>query len=477
MKRADPRVQRAEKLLLKALQLIAEIKAGVPPPRKKRRRAPRKYKLPAILQALRDGAKFEPLAKDRDPRLPSRGLLAKYRKAHPAFGREAGEILRERHREAARRNRGSGPTLGANTWAMRLPGRGYDWDEIATRIENGAVIGPYSKNRQGLPSHTLIMARRKADPVFARRVAAAIGPRMGAGRQITHDFDSEKVLELIRRGAVIKASPPEPGMPLKYVIDRRRQKHPDFNVAVKHAIAEARQRRALRERKERLRASGSSESPDIDWGAVIAEIQAGASINHRGKDRRSLPSARAIAYHREKDPAFASRVADAIKGRLGARGNWREEHHDNILELVRSGAKLTSLPPAPGMPTIDVLRRMRRDSPIFAAALTEALAEARRRRSNLLALKKLGRNGAWELAQHAVPGGIDPQLRGDIVGELSLMLLSGLVGPHEDLAPAWKKCRTRLSAGRWKEVSLDAPISGTDGLRRIDLLAEDAERF
>jgi hypothetical protein len=35
----------------------------------------------------------------------------------------------------------------------------------------------------------------------------------------------------------------------------------------------------------------------------------------------------------------------------------------------------------------------------------------------------------------------------------------------------------RKTPGRWKELSLDAVISGTDNLRRIDLLYNEVESF
>jgi hypothetical protein len=337
MKRPDPRLLRAEKLLTEAVRLVAEIKAGVPAPRRRRKRR-RQFRAPAILQALREGASLDAAKGARDPRLPSKRTIAKYRKTDPAFNREASAILRERSREGGRRKR-SAPNPGATTWAAHLPGPFHDWNAIAAKIEAGASVGPYTKNRQGLPCHTLIMKRRKADPVFAKRVAAALAGRFGEGRRGTtrHPFDREAVLERIRRGAVIKACPPEPGMPWKHRIDLQRKADPSFNEAVQ------------------------------------------------------------------------------------------------------------------------------------AACL-----EARRRRVNRNALAKAGKDAAWRAANEAVPKTIDPDLRGDVVGDLALQLMEGIVALKDDLQRAWRACRTRLNRDRWKEVSLDAPISGTDGLRRIDLLVAEA---
>lgn len=249
MKRPDPRIVRAEKLLVELGRLLSEIREGVPAPRPPQKRR-RRYRLPSILAALREGASLDARGEARDPRLPSRGMLAKYRRTNTSFDRQARELLKERGRAASRRKGRIAPNPGAIVAAERMPGQRHDWHAIAAKIEAGATVGPYSPNRQGLPSHTLIMARRKADPVFARRVAAVLAKRFGQGRRIR--IDQEAVLELVRRGAVIKASPPERGMPRKELIDRERREHPRFNEEIRKAITEARRRRTNRRRLAKL---------------------------------------------------------------------------------------------------------------------------------------------------------------------------------------------------------------------------------
>lgn len=337
MKRPDPRLQKAERLLAKVVQLISEIRAGSPPPRRQRKQR-RRYRLPLILCALRDGAPLDVAAKDRDPRLPSRTILAKYRKSNPAFDKEASILLKERSRQSSRRKGRLTPTPGATEWARRLPGQRYDWNAIAMKIEAGATVGPSTLNRRDLPSHTLIMARRKADPIFGDQVARILHGRFGKG--VRRLIDREDVLERVRRGAVIKSYPPEPGMPRKDQLDRERRENPQFN-----------------------------------------------------------------------------------------------------------------------------------------AAMIDAICEARRRKTNRRKLKKTGRNNALLLAEKAVPRSIDADLRGDIIGELSLLICEGQIAIDSDLAAAWKRCRTKLSASRWKEVSLNAPIGGTEHLTRLDLLSDETVRF
>lgn len=127
------------------------------------------------------------------------------------------------------------------------------------------------------------------------------------------------------------------------------------------------------------------------------------------------------------------------------------------------------------MPRKELIDRERREDPQFNDQVRAAIVEARRRRTNRHRLAKLSRNAAWTTAEGAVPRSIDPDLRGDVVGELSLAICTGEVGVGDDLQAAWKKFRTQLTRNRWKESSLDVVISGTENLRWIDLLSSDAE--
>lgn len=141
MKRPDPRILRAEKLLTEIGRLLTEIREGVPAPRSAPKRR-RRYKLPSILAALREGASLDARGEARDSRLPSRGVLAKYRRTNRAFDREARALLKERGRAASRRTGRIIPNPGATVAAERMPGQKYDWNAIAAKIEAGATVGP-----------------------------------------------------------------------------------------------------------------------------------------------------------------------------------------------------------------------------------------------------------------------------------------------------------------------------------------------
>jgi hypothetical protein len=146
MKRPDPRILRAEKLLTEIGRLLAEIRAGVPAPRAQPKRR-RRYKLPSILAALRDGASLDAVGDARDPRLPSRNVLAKYRKTNRAFDREARALLKERGRAASRVKGRIAPNPGATVAAARMPGQQYDWNAIAATDKPEPPIKAIEKRR------------------------------------------------------------------------------------------------------------------------------------------------------------------------------------------------------------------------------------------------------------------------------------------------------------------------------------------
>lgn len=284
-------------------------------------------------------------------------------------------------------------------------------------------------------------------------------------------FYHATVLGLIHGGAALGASPPVPGMPTKAALDQARREDRTFNAAVVQAIAEARKHRCNKARQ--LRRPGLAGR--VDWEAVACEIEGGASIHKKSKNRGSLPTESLIHARAKADPAFAARIKRVSDQRCRPR---RPFDFDEVLERVRNGAQVDARSPEPGMPSRQAMRRMRRKDPTFNRAVIAALAEARRRKANRGKLRMLGREAPWTLVQAAVPRTLPQDVRDDVVGELTVRLLSGIVGPvAEELAIAWKACRAKLTGHRWMESSLNSPIAGTDGLTRLDLLADDAVRF
>lgn len=82
----------------------------------------------------------------------------------------------------------------------------------------------------------------------------------------------------------------------------------------------------------------------------------------------------------------------------------------------------------------------------------------------------------WAEAHAVVPRGLPDHVRDDLISELVLRRLEGGAPDFRtELRSVMKDHHAMM--GTWRERSLDAVIPGTDGLRRVDLLTDDCERF
>lgn len=462
-KTPDPRIKKLERLLSQAMALLGDIRATPPKPARRRRRRQKAYRRAPILAALREGARPTARASERDPRLPSYPTFQRLRRRDRAFDEQVRKVLQERPVTPKARRSSVCPPRSA------LHER-HDLEAIAKTIEAGVRVGARNKERCGLPGVAVIRAARDQYPWFDARV----GPIIDRRRKARTPIDQAATLAGIRRGAIVSAYPPEAGMPPKRMIYRERREDPAFDAAVRAAMLEARRARVKDRIRIRIRALPGA---GVDWDAVAREIEAGAFVSRRSNRRGSLPPAGLIELRLRTDPVFAARVRPILALRHPVRSVWGPAQYEDILERARTGTRLWRDPPEPGMPSGKVLERMRRQSRDFAEALSGAVAEARRRKANMSKLCKMGRDAAWKLAQAAVPKSLEPDARDDIVGELSLQLVAGIVAPDGDLSTAWKRCRTRLTSQRWKEVSLDAPLDGYQGASRIDFLTDDTPHF
>ena len=292
-------------------------------------------------------------------------------------------------------------------------------------------------------------------------------------RQRQRRFDLRGILSALRDGADPNAKRPsrDPRLPCRLTLNRYRRDDSQFGAEVGELLR-ARRRQSNRGRTAIRRPRKNARS--YNWDEIATRIEAGAKIGQHSSNRQGLPDHSIILRQRRIDPAFAARIDPILTAR-------RMHHADfdaaAVLDLIRQGAEVKNSPPQPGMPTYSTIKTRRKRDNAFASAYEIALTERRRRAANRGKLSRLSRDAGWVAAQSAVPMTMDRDLRDEVVAEISLMICSGEVGIDGDLKTAWKACRTKLSRPRWKESSLDAPIAGTDGLKRVDLLRSDAEHF
>jgi hypothetical protein len=76
----------------------------------------------------------------------------------------------------------------------------------------------------------------------------------------------------------------------------------------------------------------------------------------------------------------------------------------------------------------------------------------------------------WQEAAKAVPSGLEPDVRDDLISDMVVMMIEG---EATDMKAAFRLARTRYNQmmGTFRERSLDAPIAGTEGLTMLDKLA------
>jgi len=110
---------------------------------------------------------------------------------------------------------------------------------------------------------------------------------------------------------------------------------------------------------------------------------------------------------------------------------------------------------------------------------TDAMREKDRRKRQRLKTQRLARENPAELRKLIrvhVPGYLMAAAQMDVINSVMVQILDRKV-PFNDLAAWVKKSVTEYNRqfDHFKNVSIDAPIAGTDGLTRADLL--DSETF
>ncbi len=132
-------------------------------------------------------------------------------------------------------------------------------------------------------------------------------------------------------------------------------------------------------------------------------------------------------------------------------------------------------------------RRLRRNSDIRRGGRTpspptpEMKREYNQRRYYRAKARKLAvekPNELRALIRPLVPGYLDPSARMDVIASVMELALQNRVR-FDQLSEAVKQCVTAHNRqfDHFKNISIDAPIAGTDGLTRADLLDSEAVHF
>jgi hypothetical protein len=78
-----------------------------------------------------------------------------------------------------------------------------------------------------------------------------------------------------------------------------------------------------------------------------------------------------------------------------------------------------------------------------------------------------------------IPKGFPHDIRGDLCQDLVVAVLSGetTVDNIPDVIAKYARNARKFLPDRWKNVSIDEPIPGTDGLRLEDILSDESEEY
>lgn len=261
------------------------------------------------------------------------------------------------------------------------------------------------------------------------------------------------------------------------------------------------------------------------WNTFLVHL-ATMSANEAAR-QPGMPSQPAFAKKRKRDAAFDRRAAEVIAARsLQLRSGRKPISASKWAEFLGalSSASLGAVLARGGMPSLGAIYKHRQQDSTFRASMDVIVRDPERRRryrdacaARLAALRsdpvfcermlaslvlwrarqpaperkapdkrpvgevfraQLLENQLYAAAADAVPRGLPPHLRDEVISDIVLAVLEGEI-TFAEIRPSAREYLTRHRRlfGDHGTVSLDATIPGTDGaVRYIDRLPSDALR-
>lgn len=186
-----------------------------------------------------------------------------------------------------------------------------------------------------------------------------------------------------------------------------------------------------------------------------------------------MPSAPAFIKKRKRDPEFAARAAAIMatrrpnnKGHIYSPAIWQQ----CLVNIGRCGISATSK--MPGMPSFaGIYMRFWRDKTFRAAVISARPKGKAHPREALNA--QLRNNAIYAAAVSAIPSGLQPADRDDVIADMVLAALEGRLAVADMCARAadFVKSQRRAFLSR-NTVSLDEPIFRGGRLTRGDCVSE-----
>jgi hypothetical protein len=226
---------------------------------------------------------------------------------------------------------------------MRRPPSAYPRAETQARVLERVEAG-WTLDRlealPGLPSRQTLYRWQKADPEFARRLAAAQAWRKGERRarlNAAGTFDAaraEAFLLRVRRGEAVRDLVRTPGQPHRDILNRWRAERPDFAEALEAAVRFSFEQRPL----AWLFDQGVADE-------IVRRVYRGEPLPSVMKDPQ-MPGREALRRWRRARPDFVAALKMAQLGghrrRMRARRRCTPELAEAIMAHIRGGGSLHS---------------------------------------------------------------------------------------------------------------------------------------
>lgn len=291
--------------------------------------------------------------------------------------------------------------------------------------------------------------RQRTDDSFANRVAAARNKRHAERQSQLFDELFDRALTLLADGCEITKLPGQDGGTVTAsAVKNRVGRDPIFAARYTEALA---QRELLWKRQEadglrkppadRGRIHLSSLDLSKDWQGVIDDIRQGLSIWDSLDRRPNAPNRRQWSGRKRVDAAFALMIEDAkevrefstdwAKKRIARKKAWKEAY-----------------------------RKKHQKGPQEAVGV---------------ALKRvLNSNELFRAVNQAVSANLPPHVRDDVIQNMILAILEGELTLSEVRSKSRQYLRDYDRATeRWKTVSVDQTIAGTEDLKLLDRLSTE----
>lgn len=186
-------------------------------------------------------------------------------------------------------------------------------------------------------------------------------------------------------------------------------------------------------------------------------------------------------YEAEKERKRAWRAANKEKAAAMAR-EWRKRNPKAARAAYKRCREAIKADPERRARTLEVRREWIKRTGHKRPPITKEqerrydVTRYQRSKTRRLALQKP--DELRKIIQQYLPGYLPPPARMDIINSVMELALDHKVR-HDELAQTVKQCVTAYNRqfDHFKNLSIDAPIAGADGLTRADLLDSEAFHF